>query len=152
MRIDHSVQVRAPAAVVWEVVTDLASYPAWNPFVVACKSDLVVGAPIDMRVRLFGSFAQPQRETILAHEAGRRLCYGLPRSLFGALASERCHIVESLGPELTHYESRFELRGRLSPVVQALLGKRLALGFGSMTDALVRRAEELGRSRRGVSS
>ena len=149
-RIDHSTQVRAPAAVVWEVVTDLARYGEWNPFVVECRSNLVVGAPIDMRVRLVGSFAQPQREEILAHEAGRRLCYGLRRSVLGALASERCHVVESLGPALAHYESRFALRGALSPVVRALLGRSLARGFTAMTDALVRRAEEISRSRSRV--
>jgi hypothetical protein len=150
LRIDHSVQVRAPAAVVWDVVTDLDRYPEWNPFVVACRSSLVIGAPIDMRVRLVGRFAQPQREEILVHEAGRRLCYGLRRAMFGALASERCHVVESLGPALAHYESRFQLRGALSPVVRALLGRNLARGFAAMTDALVARAEELCARRAGV--
>jgi hypothetical protein len=139
LRIDYSVQVDAPAAVVWDVVTDLARYPDWNPFVVACESDLAVGSPIVMRVRLIGP-PQRQRETILAHEPGRRLCYGLAGSALGALASERCHVVTPLDPERTQYESRFELRGWLSPVVRMLLGRRLERGFASMTTALVRRA------------
>ena len=147
MQIDHTVEVQAPAAVVWTVVTDLARYPEWNPFVVACASDLAVGAPIDMRVRLVGRFAQRQRETILSHEPGRRLCYGLPTAFLGALASSRCHHVEALGPDRARYESRFALRGALEPIVRALLGPSLRRGFGAMTDALVRRSEELARGK-----
>jgi hypothetical protein len=143
LQIDHTVEVRAPAPVVWTVVTDLARYPEWNPFVVACASDLAVGSPIDMRVRLVGGFAQRQRETILSHEPGRRLCYGLASAFLGALSSSRCHHVESLGPERARYESRFALQGPLEPVVRALLGRALRSGFSAMTDALVHRAEEL---------
>jgi hypothetical protein len=145
LQIDHTVEVRAPARIVWAVVTDLARYPEWNPFVVACASDLAVGTPIDMRVRLVGRFAQRQRETILSHEPGRRLCYGLPTAFLGALSSSRCHHVEPLDAERTRYESRFALRGGLEPVVRALLGRSLRRGFTAMTDALVRRAEELAR-------
>ena len=150
MRIDHTVEVRAPAQVVWTVVTDLAHYPEWNPFVVACASDLAVGTPIEMRVRLVGGIAQRQRETILSHEPGRRLCYGLPSAFLGALSSSRCHHVESLGPERARYASRFSLQGALEPAVRALLGPSLRRGFAAMTDALVRRAEDLARAAGGV--
>ena len=62
--IRHALEVAAPADRVWQVVCDLARYPEWNPFVVRCASSLVVGEPIEMRVRLFSSWAQPQRERI----------------------------------------------------------------------------------------
>ena len=51
VRITETLDVAAPAATVWRVVTDLDRYPEWNPFVVACRSTLEPGAPIDMRVR-----------------------------------------------------------------------------------------------------
>jgi hypothetical protein len=122
------------------VIADLDAYPAWNPFVVACRSTLAVGAPIWMRVRIFGSFAQPQRETIFEHVAGSRLCYGLAPLPLGALASRRCHELEPLGPDRTRYRSHFELRGWLAPLVRVLLGARLENGFGAMSDALAARA------------
>jgi hypothetical protein len=139
--IDHVLEIRAPAGRVWAVIADLDAYPAWNPFVVACRSTLAVGAPIWMRVRIFGPFAQPQRETIFEHVAGRRLCYGLASLPFGALASRRCHELEPLGPDRTHYRSHFELRGWLAPLVRTLLGPRLERGFGAMSAALAARAE-----------
>jgi hypothetical protein len=138
--IDHVHEIDAGAARVWAVIADLDAYPAWNPFVVGCRSTLEVGAPIWMRVRIFGSFAQPQRETIFEHVAGSRLCYGLAPLPLGALASRRCHELEPLGPDRTRYRSHFELRGWLAPLVRVLLGARLAQGFGAMSDALAARA------------
>jgi hypothetical protein len=145
--IDHDLSVDAPPDRVWEVVTDLARYPEWNPFVVACASTLVVGDPISMRVRLFARWAQPQREQILEHERGRRLCYGLPPSRFGALVSRRSHEVFSTATR-ARYVSHFELGGWLSPLVSLLLGRRLRAGFSAMSAAIAARAEALARGAR----
>ena len=139
--IDHVIELDAPAERVWAVIVDLDAYPAWNPFVVACRSTLAVGAPIWMRVRIFRFFAQPQRETIFEHVPGHRLRYGLAPLPLGALASDRSHEVAPLGPDRARYVSHFELRGWLAPLVRGLLGARLARGFGAMSDALAVRAE-----------
>ena len=144
MRLLHTVEIAAPAERVWQVIVDLDRYPEWNPFVVACRSSLRVGEPIEMRVRVFPFFAQPQRETILEHEPGRLLCYGLPKRGSGALFSRRCHEVEAQGPERARYVSRFELDGWMEPVVRSLLGRLLAAGFAAMSAAIGERAESLG--------
>jgi hypothetical protein len=146
--IEHDLPVDAPPERVWEVVTDLAHYPEWNPFVVACASTLEVGDPISMRVRLFGCFAQPQREWILEHERGRRLAYGLPRSRLGALVSRRSHEVFAESPTRARYVSHFELGGWLAPLVALLLGRRLRAGFTAMSTAIAARAESLARADR----
>ena|SRR2546427_7351711 len=140
--IEHVLSIDAPADRVWAVVCDLASYPEWNPFVVACASTLVVGDPISMRVRLFW-WSQPQREQILEHERGRRLCYGLPPSRLGALESRRSHEVVAEGATRTRYVSHFELVGWLAPLVSWFLGRRLRAGFGAMSAALKVRVEQL---------
>jgi hypothetical protein len=149
-RIEETLEIDAPADVVWQVITDLPRYGEWNPFVVACRSTLVVGETIEMRVRIFSGLAQPQRETVLEHLPLERLCYGLPGGRLGALASRRCHELRAAGAGRTRYQSRFELSGFLSPVVRALLGARLERGFGAMTAALRRRAEDLGGRRAGT--
>jgi hypothetical protein len=143
--IEQEIWIDAPAEQVWAVVSDLARYPEWNPFVVSCASTLVPGDPIAMRVRIFARFAQPQRERILEHEPGRWLCYGLPPSRIGALASRRSHEVSPAGAARARYVSRFELSGWLAPIVRWLLGARLRAGFGAMTTALKERAEALAR-------
>jgi hypothetical protein len=143
VRITETLEVAAPAATVWTVITDLDRYPEWNPFVVACRSTLQPGSPIDMRVRVLPFVAQPQRETIFEHEPGRRLSYGLAPKPLGALASHRSHTVEAAGPERARYVPDFRLDGWLAPVVQGLLGRRLSAGFAAMSAAIKARAEAL---------
>lgn len=139
--IDDVREIAAPPATVWEVITDLPAYPEWNPFVVACRSTLVVGEPIAMRVRLLPWFTQPQTETVLEHVPGERLCYGLAGGTLGAITSRRSHELHALGPRRTRYRSHFELSGWLAGVVRALLGAHLERGFRAMTDAIQERAE-----------
>jgi hypothetical protein len=134
--------VDAPADVVWGAIVDVDAYPQWNPFVVACRTTWKVGDPIVMQVRLLPWFTQSQREGIFEHEPGNTICYGLDG---GAVSSRRSHHVEAMGAGRTRYRSHFEMSGFLAPLVKALLGARLEQGFTAMTDALVRRSEELAR-------
>jgi len=145
--IEETREIAAPVSVVWEVITDLSRYPEWNPFVVACRSTLEEGAPIDMRVALIGCVAQPQREVVFAHEPTTRLCYGLDGGALRAIVSRRCHHLAPIDPHRTSYTSRFELSGWLMPVVRGLLGARLRAGFGAMTAALHDRAESVNAPR-----
>jgi hypothetical protein len=101
-----------------------------------------------MRVRLFSTFTQPQRETVFEHVPGERLCYGIPGNRLVALASRRSHEVEAIGAMRTRYRSHFELSGWLAPRVRGLTRARRQHGFHAMTDALRRRAEEFWAERR----
>jgi hypothetical protein len=138
--------IAVPAGVVWDVVTDLGAYPHWNTFVVACESTLNVGAPIIMQVRLGASSPRRQTETILEHRPGELLSYGM-RAPLRLLTSKRQHRLIPVDPETTRYESLFELRGPLSPLVEALLGANLKQGFSDMTQGIARRAESLYQQR-----
>jgi len=144
--INETVKIDAAHSVVWNVITDFRSYRLWNPFVVACDSTGVVGDPIEMRVRVFRSFAQPQREIVVEHDPGRRFCYGLSGVPFEAIRSRRCHDVRATGPRSSEYCSRFELSGRLSPIVSSLLGTRLRRGFHEMTEAIRVRSQQLAQA------
>ncbi len=145
--IDKTIEINAPAGIVWEVITDLAAYPQWNPFCVECSSTLKPGDPIDMRVKLFAK-PQKQREWMKEHVPGQRLAYSMKPAPAGALSSRRSHEVKSIGNERTRYRSHFELRGWLLPLVRGLLGAKLETGFAGMTDGIRQRAESLWAQRR----
>ncbi len=143
-----ALEIEAPVALVWGVITDLPRYPEWNPFVVRVRSSLGVGDSIAMRVRVTPLFAQPQRETILECLPQQRLCYGVRGVPGNALRSTRCHELHPQGSERTNYCSHFELDGWLAPLTRTLLGRRLAWGFGAASRALKERAELLHRGSR----
>ncbi|NGY04902.1 SRPBCC domain-containing protein [Solimonas terrae] len=140
--IEKTVEIKAPAAVVWEVISDLARYPEWNPFCVECRSTMQPGDAIDMKVKLMAR-PQAQREWVSEHVAGRRFAYAMKPAPLGALSSFRSHDVEAIGDSGTRYRSYFHLQGWLKPLVVGLLGSRLEIGFAGMTDGIRQRAEAL---------
>ncbi|MFE7798145.1 SRPBCC family protein [Nocardia sp. NPDC057440] len=141
--IDASVDIDAPVDLVWGVITDLARYGEWNPFVPECRSTLVPGEPIDMLVQVSGAKPRRQREWIRSHTPGRELSYSMKPVPLGTLHSLRSHIVTALDGDRTRYESHFELAGWFQPVVSAVLGKNLERGFTGMTEGIRKQAESL---------
>lgn len=141
--IDDSVEIDAPAAVVWQVLTDFPRYREWNPFCRSAESTLEPGAPIDMRVKLLGPKEKAQREYIRSVEPGTGFSYTMKPMPLGALHSLRSHTLTPLGAERCRYDSHFELAGWLLPVVTGLMGSALRRGFGEMTAAVATRATQL---------
>ena len=140
--IDRKLEIKAPAEVVWEVITDFAHYQDWNPFLLECSTSLKPGDPIDLKVKLMAR-PQKQREWVTEHVPGKRFAYSMKPMPAGALSSQRSHDVEVAGPALTRYRSYFHLVGWLMPVVRGLLGGRLEAGFEGMSQGIRVRAESL---------
>lgn len=142
LTITFTREIQAPRQVVWNVITDTASYAQWNPFVTACESSFAIGSPIVMKVRLLPSLTITQKETIQQHRPGEFLAYGIniPPSI---LSSTRQQILTAIDENTTRYESVFILQGLLSSLVSLMLKKHLTKGFNEMTDGLVARANSL---------
>ena len=51
--IKAEIEIDAPPDDVFDILTDLDRYAEWNPFTPRIDSTLELGAPVDMRVRLF---------------------------------------------------------------------------------------------------
>jgi uncharacterized protein YndB with AHSA1/START domain len=141
--IDATLDIEAPAELVWRVITDFPRYAEWNPFLASCSSTLKPGDPIDLQVRLSASGTRAQREWILSHSPGREFSYRMKPAPLGALRSRRSHTVTPLGPGRSRYESHFELGGWLQPLVRTLLGAQLERGFAGMTAGIKSQAELL---------
>ena len=144
--IEKVVHINAPAAVVWEVITDLKRYPEWNPFCLTCESTLKPGDPITMTVKLMAK-PQKQVEVMLEYVEGKRFAYCM-KPVPGMLSSFRSHDVEALGLERTRYTSTFHLKQWFRVVVLAMFQKKLEAGFGGMTAAIQQRAEMLWAQRK----
>lgn len=141
--IDATLDIEAPAELVWNVITDFPRYGEWNPFLPACNTTLKPGDPIDLQVNLFASGPRPQREWMLTHTPGKEFSYSMKPAPLGALRSRRSHTVTPLGPGRCRYQSHFEMGGWLQPLVRGLLGSKLEHGFGGMTAGIKSRAELL---------
>ncbi|MGH8447444.1 MAG: SRPBCC domain-containing protein [Solimonas sp.] len=138
--IDKTVEINAPADVVWDVITDLAKYPEWNPFCVECVSTMKPGDPIDMKVKLMAK-PQAQREWVKEFVPGKRFAYSMKPVPGGTLSSFRSHDVEAVDATRSRYHSHFHLQGWLKFVVLGLFRSKLEAGFAGMTAGIKRRAE-----------
>ena len=75
----HSeIEINAPAQHVWEVLTDFASYPQWNPFIRRASGVPRTGERLEVRMEPSGSRGMTLRPKVL--DAGHNCIYLSPPS------------------------------------------------------------------------
>ncbi len=140
--IDRTLDIDAPQALVWEVLTYFANYGQWNPFVPEVRCDLRPGGAIEMQVKLRD---KPlfEREWIIDVTPGVGFRYSMKAVPLGTLRSLRVQTLASLGEARTRYTSHFEIAGWLQPLVTGIFGGGMRNGFEGMALGLKARAEAL---------
>jgi uncharacterized protein YndB with AHSA1/START domain len=128
------VEIEAPPEAVWRVLVDFERYARWNPFTIEVRTTLVVGSPIDLRVKMSAiGITVSQRETIREVEPPLRLVWGM--RMFG-IRAERVQTLTALDRGRTRYRTEDAIEGPLGPLVFALFGPSVARGFSDMAAAL----------------
>ncbi len=132
--------IRAPPAVVYELIADVDRYADWNPWNFrASGGPAVEGGIVTMTVRL-GERTMNVRHRVLVGRPGERL---VTRDLgwFTGLASgDRARELE-VDPEGTRYRVTLTITGPLCWMVRRLYGEALEVGMRAETEALRRAAE-----------
>lgn len=137
--IETTELIAAPPDRVWEILTDLPSYPEWNPFIIEGSGILREGERLELRMRPPEGKAMTFKPTVLKAEPGHELRW-LGRLLIpGLFDGEHWFRLEpdENGTLLTQGE-------RFTGILPPLLGKMLARterGFVELNSALKERAE-----------
>lgn len=138
------IDIDAPPATVWRVLTDFRRYAEWNPLLPQITGYLRVGARLTIRLAVPGKPPITVRPTIVTLEPERRLIwrgFALAPGFFdGEHGFELTPHDDGRRCRLTHAE-RFE--GVLVPVVGPLILEATRLGFIAMNEALRIRSEGL---------
>ncbi|EFQ82331.1 hypothetical protein HMPREF0063_12493 [Aeromicrobium marinum DSM 15272] len=146
-----TVEIDAPAAVVWDVLVDFAAYPQWNPFTVVAASTLEIGSPIDLTLPAYdgsgGLF--DTREFIRIVDPPRHLRYDNDGQIPGVLGS-RDQWVTDLGPGRSSYVTTDTISGELADTAMELTGEWMQSGFDAVAHALKARAERVWAGRSGA--
>ena len=69
----REIDIDAPPAAVWTVLTDTRSYSEWNPFMPHLAGELREGAKLEVRIEPPGGRAMTFKPTVLAVEPDREL-------------------------------------------------------------------------------
>jgi uncharacterized protein YndB with AHSA1/START domain len=141
-----TVEIDAPAEVVWSVLVDYARYPEWNPFTVRVETTLEVDTVIDLYLpdpsapeRTFRN-----REYVRVVEPPRYLRYDTGAEIPG-MHAVREQWVEDLGGGRSSYRTTDLFTGEVAQQVHALQAEWVKAGFDSVCHALKVRAEALAR-------
>jgi hypothetical protein len=142
------IDIQASPDRVWEVLTDFAAYPDWNPFITQARGTARVGERLTNRMQPVGGRGVTFRPTVLQADPGRRLRWLGRLVAPGIFDGEHTFTIERLGDGRVRLVQEEQFRGLLVPLMARSLDRRTLPGFELMNRALKRRAERP-RPRRG---
>jgi hypothetical protein len=139
--LQAEVEAQASAERVWEVLTDFAAYPEWNPFIVRAAGQPVPGQRLELRLRLSGRRGMTIRPEVVEADPGRALRW-LGRLLVpGLFDGEHRFVIQPSGPGRVRLTQHEEFRGLLAPLLLAMIAKPTLASFHRMNQALKARLE-----------
>lgn len=140
------IEIDAPPATVWRVLTDLARYPDWNPFITSAEGTVAVGERLTNRLEPPGGTAMTFRPTVTEVEEGGVFEWigrlGVPGLFDGRHRFEL--VAEGDRTRLIHRE---HFGGVLVPLMKKKLDTATRTGFEAMNAALKERVEAAERAR-----
>ncbi len=138
----HSeIEINAPAQRVWEVLTDFASYPRWNPFIRRASGAPRTGERLEVRIEPSGSRGMTFRPKVLNAEANRELRWLGHLLVPGLFDGEHSFTIQPLGENRVRFVQREAFKGLLVPLFGRSLDSNTQRGFEEMNRALKERAE-----------
>jgi hypothetical protein len=136
--IEHAVDIQAPAAAVWHILTDTDRYEDWNPFMPRLSGRLAPGERLTLTVRP-GTRSMTFRPTVLAVEDGTLIRWRGRLVMPGVFDGEHELRLEPTPDGGTRFVQRETFTGLLVPMMPGVLADT-ATGFAAMNTALRDRA------------
>lgn len=143
--VSETVDIAAPARVVWQVLTDMPRYNEWNPMCVRAESTLEMGAAVNMMLVNYvapGTLV-PNCEFICAFDPERMISWEMVHSDAWPYPARRDQVIEPTGPESCRYVSTDAFLGVNGIHVFRFAGPWVKRAFDDSARALKARAEGL---------
>lgn len=136
------VEIGADPDTVWHVLTDLAAYPEWNPFITSIEGDLSVGSRLHVRLQPPEGRGITMKPVVTVSEPGSAFGWlgrlgGIPHLFDGAHRFE-LHPID--GGRRTRFVQSERFQGILLPLVRRSVLPATLRGFEAMDRALADRA------------
>jgi hypothetical protein len=122
MEIHTSIIIDAPAFSVWNLLTDLASYSRWNPFITRIEGELKQGGRLDMEMKLEKVIAI---DPVVQDVQLERQISWLNKSTGNLFVAEHRLEIQTLAHDRVTF---FQIASFTGPIV-SLLEEKLETGF-----------------------
>lgn len=139
--IEVRTEIDAPAEQVWQMLTDFARYPDWNPLVRQLSGEMVTGRPITVRLALGAGQPMTIKPTLLRFERPTELRWRGSVLFPGIFDGEHSFVVEAIDERRSRLIHSERFSGVLTPVFRWLAAKQTERGFQAMNLALKKRIE-----------
>lgn len=136
--VREAIDVPAPPAVVWAVLTDTDAYPEWNTLL-SIRGELAVGETVAVRLSTPGLPTVPFEPEITAVDPDRALRW---RSRLFGVTAEHAFLLEPLADGGTRFVQTEQFSGPMAGPVVRRLERRIRRGFQQMNVGLRRQAIE----------
>jgi hypothetical protein len=137
----REIEIDAPPARVWAVVTDFTAYPEWNPFIRRIGGELREGARLEVRIEPPGARATNFKPTVRSVQANRELRWLGHLLVPGIFDGEHNLRIEPLEGGRSRFVQSERFSGLLVGFVKGTLAKT-EVGFEQMNAALKARIEQ----------
>jgi demethylmenaquinone methyltransferase / 2-methoxy-6-polyprenyl-1,4-benzoquinol methylase len=141
--IAAEVEIDAPPERVWEVLTDFAAYPDWNPFMFSVEGVAETGAHLRIAMQRRGGGILRFGARVLLSDPPRELAWsgeGLKGHWPGLVRGERRVVIDPLADNRSRLRMRTTFSGLLSPALGWL--ERYHEAFEEMEMTLKARVEQ----------
>jgi hypothetical protein len=139
--VETEIEIRASAERVWELLTEFASYPRWNPFVRSIEGELLVGHNLSVFIQPPGSGGMRFRPTLLTVSPTRELRWKGKLLRPGVFDGEHYFKLEAAPNGGVLFRQGESFTGLLVPLFRKSLDGATKQGFIAMNEALKREAE-----------
>jgi hypothetical protein len=136
------IDIHASDERVWQLLTDFASYPQWNPFIRRVSGEAKTGARLQVYLQPSGARGTTFRPRVLKVEPNRELRWLGHLVIPGLFDGEHIFTIEPLEANRVHFVQRELFTGLLVPLLAHGLDTDTRRGFDEMNQALKVRAEQ----------
>jgi hypothetical protein len=140
-QLHTEIEIGASAWRVWELLTDFASYPEWNPFIRSISGELAPGERLQARLEPPGGRAMTFKPKVLTAEPNRELRWLGHLLVPGLFDGEHSFTIQPLEDDRVRFIQREAFKGLLVPLFAQSLESNTRRGFEEMNHALKERAE-----------
>src|SRR5207244_10733015 len=122
-------EIEAPAERVWEVLTDFAKFPEWNPFIRQMSGEVRTGAQLQVQLGPTGGRVMSFKPKMVNVETNREMSW-LVRLLIGGLFNaEHSITIKALDEKGVRSVQHDRFTGSLVPFMARSLDRATQRGF-----------------------
>jgi hypothetical protein len=141
-QLDNELEINASAERVWQLLTDFASFPQWNPFIQHVSGELKRGAQLEVTLQPSGTHATTIRPIVLKIEPNSELRWIGRWLIPGLIDDEHIFIIEPLDADRVRFTQREIFTGFFASFHGRSRNTDTRRGFREMGKALKLRAEQ----------